>query len=113
MTKLHQDKRSSRRVKASSPAKVQVINNKEHDGQAQLRDVSLRGVYMYLQNRVAVGTTLEVVLPLPTDLSNENHKWIRCKCKVVRVEETGSREHGVAAMIEEFEALDRADIAMA
>ena len=107
------EKRSIRRFLLDLPISVKFLDNGKREIAGRTRDVSARGVYMYLQNRVAVGTTLEVVLPLPTDLSNENHKWIRCKCKVVRVEETGSREHGVAAMIEEFEALDRADIAMA
>ena len=65
MTKAQSEKRSSKRVKVQDKVKVKVGNGVAHDAQAQLRDVSLRGVFLYLQNKVAEGSTLEVVLPLP------------------------------------------------
>jgi hypothetical protein len=40
--------------------------------------------------------------------------WVRCKCRVVRVEATGKgQEFGVAAMIEEYEPLSDAAASMA
>jgi c-di-GMP-binding flagellar brake protein YcgR len=106
MAKSQGDKRSSKRVKARDKVKVKVGNGSVHHAQAQLRDISLRGVYLYLQNRVAEGSTLEVVLPLPQGILAGNENWIRCKCRVVRVEEKGGPEYGVAATIEEFQPLD-------
>lgn len=106
MAKAHSDKRSNKRVKAQDKVKVKVGNGSVHHAQAQLRDVSVRGVYLYLQNRVAEGSTLEVVLPLPAGILAGQENWIRCKCRVLRVENKGGPEFGVAAMIEEFEPLD-------
>jgi c-di-GMP-binding flagellar brake protein YcgR len=106
MAKSQGDKRSSKRVKARDKVKVKVGNGSVHHAQAQLRDISLRGVYLYLQNRVAEGSTLEVVLPLPQGILAGNENWIRCKCRVVRVEQKGGPEYGVAATIEEFQPLD-------
>jgi c-di-GMP-binding flagellar brake protein YcgR len=106
MTKSQNDKRSSKRVKTQDKVKVKVGNGAVQHAQAQLRDVSLKGVYLYLQNRVAEGSTLEVVLPLPEGILPGHENWIRCKCRVVRVENKGGPDYGVAAMIEEFEPLD-------
>jgi c-di-GMP-binding flagellar brake protein YcgR len=106
MTKSHSDKRSSKRVKAQDKVKIKVGNGSVLHAQAQLRDVSLKGVYLYLQNRVAEGSILEVVLPLPEGILPGSEDWIRCRCRVVRVEDKGGPEYGVAATIEEFEPLD-------
>jgi hypothetical protein len=108
MAKPQQDKRASKRVKGASAVTVKVVDGRAHDSQAQLRDVSMRGVFIYLQNRVAVGSTLEVVLPLPESLATDHHNWIRCFCRVVRVEEAKGRDYGVAAVIERFEPLEKA-----
>ncbi len=106
MSKPQAEKRSSRRVKTEGKVSVKVINGSDKDAQAQLRDVSMRGVFLYLQNRVAEGSSLEVVLPLPQGIMPGQENWIRCKCRVVRVENKGGPEYGVAAMIESFEPLD-------
>jgi c-di-GMP-binding flagellar brake protein YcgR len=106
MKKSHSEKRANKRFKAKDKVEVKVGNGAVHHAQAQLRDVSLKGVYLYLQNKVTEGSTLEVVLPLPQGILAGNENWIRCKCRVVRVENKGGPEFGVAATIEEFEPLD-------
>jgi c-di-GMP-binding flagellar brake protein YcgR len=113
MTKSHSDKRTSKRVKAKDKVEVKVGNGSAHHAQAQLRDVSLRGVYLYLQNKVAEGSSLEVVLPLPQGILAGQENWMRCKCRVVRVENNGGPEYGVAATIEEFEPLDTSKLPQA
>jgi len=110
MVKPQQDQRSSRRVPAQGPVTVKVVDGVAHDASAQLRDVSMRGVFIYLSKKVRVGSTLELVLPLPAGLSEAEESWIRCTCRVVRVEEGTKNEFGVAAMIEEYEPLDEADV---
>ena len=113
MTKPESDKRASRRVKSNNEVRVKVVNGDEKDAQAKLRDVSMRGVFLYLQNRVAAGSTLEMVMPVPQGIMPGQENWIRCKCRVVRVENDGGPEYGVAAMIEEFEPLDTAKLPQA
>ncbi|MFI5112201.1 MAG: PilZ domain-containing protein [Terriglobales bacterium] len=106
MKKSHSEKRANKRFKAKDKVEVKVGNGAVHHAQAQLRDVSLKGVYLYLQNKVTEGSTLEVVLPLPAGILAGPENWIRCKCRVVRVENKGGPEYGVAATIEELEPVD-------
>ncbi len=110
MAKAKQEQRSDRRVAAQGPVTVKVVDGIAADTTAQLRDVSMRGVFIFLSKRVRLGSTLELVLPLPEGLRRENQSWIRCKCRVVRVEQNPDREFGVAAMIEEYEPLEKAQV---
>ena len=100
------DKRSSKRVASKRQARVKSINGLKQELDAQTRDVSVRGVFIYLQKKVQEGSMLEVILPLPEGVTDAQEMWVRCKCRIVRVEDTG-KEHGfgVAAMIEEYEPL--------
>ncbi len=100
------DKRSSKRVPSKRAARVKSIDGMRQELDAQTRDVSVRGVFIYLQRRVAAGSTIEVILPLPEGVTEAQEMWVRCKCRVVRVEDSGKgNEFGVAAMIEEYEPL--------
>jgi PilZ domain len=110
MSKPNADKRASRRLKADGKLKVRGFN--AHDGEAHLRDFSTRGVFLYLHHRVAEGALLDLVLPLPAGVNVADEGWIRCKCRVVRVEDRGN-EFGVAAVIEEFEPLDASTLPQA
>jgi hypothetical protein len=100
------DKRTSKRVPSKRAARVKAIDGLAQELDAQTRDVSVRGVFIYLQKRLVAGSTIEVVLPLPEGVTEAQEMWVRCKCRVVRVEDTG-KEHGfgIAAMIEEYEPL--------
>jgi YbbR domain-containing protein len=100
------DKRTSKRVPSKRQARVKSINGMMQELDAQTRDVSIRGVFIYLSKKVQAGSTIEVVLPLPEGVTEAQEMWVRCKCRVVRVEDTGQENgFGVAAMIEEYEPL--------
>jgi hypothetical protein len=100
------EKRSSKRVASNRQARVKSINGMMQEVDAQTRDVSIRGVFIYLSKKIQLGSTIEVVMPLPEGVTDAQEMWVRCKCRVVRVEDTG-KEHGfgIAAMIEEYEPL--------
>jgi hypothetical protein len=52
---------------------------------------------------------VDMVLPFPSSRENDSESWVRCKCRVLRVEEIQpAREYGVAASIEEFETVQTA-----
>ena len=110
MAKPQSEKRASRRLKAAGTLTVRGFN--AHDAEGHLRDFSARGVFLYLHNKVSEGSLLELVLPLPDGVSVADEGWIRCKCRVVRVEDRGG-EYGVAAVIEEFEPLDSTNLPQA
>ena len=94
------------------PTKVPVTIKKKHNGtieelEGQTRDVSARGVFMYLSNRVAEGSELEIVFPMPQSDSPAEDTWVRCKARVLRVEKTESgHRFGVAAVLESYEKLE-------
>src|SRR5690348_4992651 len=100
------DKRTSKRVASKRQARVKSINGMMQELDAQTRDVSIRGVFIYISKKVQTGSIIELVLPLPEGVTDAQEMWVRCKCRVVRVEDTGDgRQFGVAAMIEEYEPL--------
>lgn len=94
------------------PAKVPVTIKKHHNGTSEewsgeTRDVSKRGVFMYLSNRVAEGSELELVFPMPNSESPAEDTWVRCKARVLRVEKTDNGQRfGVAAVLESYERLE-------
>ena len=100
------DTRTSKRIASKRQARVKSINGMMQEVDAQTRDVSIRGVFIYLSKKVQPGSTIEVVLPLPEGVTEAQEMWVRCKCRVVRVEDTGQEGgFGIAAMIEEYEPL--------
>lgn len=100
------DKRVSKRVPSRRDARVKAIDGTMQEINAKTRDISMRGVFIYLERHVREGSILEVVLPLPEGITDAQELWVRCKCRIVRVEETGrGNECGVAAIIEEYEPL--------
>ena len=109
-TKAKEELRRAKRI----PAKVPVtIKKKQNGGVEELvghtRDVSSRGVFMYLSNRVAEGSELELVFPMPQGDSPAEDTWVRCRARVLRVEKTdGGQRFGVAAVLESYERLEDA-----
>ncbi len=110
MANLKAERRRSKRVPVT--AKVPVRGERDRvAGEARTRDVSMQGVYIYMDTQVTPGSLLEVVLPLPSLSESDPETWVRCKCRVLRVEGTEhEREYGVAARIEEFEAVHEAKV---
>jgi len=107
-SKAKQELRRDKRINAKVPVKVK----KQHNGASEelaghTRDVSQRGVFMYLSNRVAEGSELELVFPMPQGESLAEDTWVRCKARVLRVEKTdGGERFGVAAVLESYERLE-------
>lgn len=107
-TKSKQELRQEKRISAKVPVSIK----KQNDGdvqqlEGQTRDVSERGVFMYLSNRVAEGSELELVFPMPQGQKAGEESWVRCRARVLRVEkiESGTR-FGVAAVLESYEKLE-------
>ncbi len=109
-SKAKEELRRDKRIPKTVPVSVK----KRHNGSVEeleghTRDVSQRGVFMYLSNRVAEGSELELVFPMPQSDSPAEDTWVRCKARVLRVEkmESGKR-FGVAAVLESYERLEDA-----
>lgn len=76
---------------------------------AQTRDVSARGICFFVDSSMAVGASIEFTFTLPPEITLTESIRVRCKGKVVRVDE-GNPDHkvAVAAVIDEYEFLSEA-----
>jgi hypothetical protein len=102
--KEDKEKRNTRRFALRLPVAV----NQAHNGSeaATTRDVSARGVCFYLDSSVVAGSPIEFTLTLPPEITLTESIRVRCKGKVVRVEDGASEQKvAVAAVIDEYEFL--------
>ena len=69
----------------------------------ETRDVSPGGIYFYADREISRDSEIEIILPLPTDLSEAREAWVLCRCKVVRIEPSADGRHGIGAVIQSYE----------
>ncbi|HVZ16755.1 MAG TPA: PilZ domain-containing protein [Terriglobales bacterium] len=102
------EQRRDQRVIANVPVTVKKgQNGSTEELTGHTRDLSQRGVFMYLSHRVSEGSELELVFPVPQGDSPVKDMWVRCKARVLRVEKTdGGTRFGVAAVLESYERLE-------
>ena len=105
--KTKQEQRRERRVIATVPVRAKSQSVGEMTGHTRDVGSTMRSVFVYLSSRVAVGSEVELVFPIPIGVTPADDTWVRCRARVMRVEETEqANRFGVAAVIESFEHLD-------
>jgi len=108
MPEVEQDKRATRRFALRLPLSVNYNETGSAQKSAQTRDVSARGICFYVDSSVTPGAAIEFTLTLPPEITLTESIQVRCKGKVVRVDD--SKPDGkvaVAAVIEEYEFLSQ------
>src|ERR1700746_178049 len=106
-SKTKQEQRRERRVIATVPVRAKANGSGEMTGHTRDVGSTMRSVFVYLSNRVAVGSEVELVFPIPIGVTPAEDTWVRCRARVMRCEDTDDRNRfGVAAVIESFEHLD-------
>jgi len=104
MAKSRQEKRAVPRVRWDLPASVSFRGSDR--AQAELKDVSSRGLFFFTQAKVEEDSKLEIVFMTPPELGQFGGQWVCCQATVVRVEEDKpNNKIGVAAVIDRCEAL--------
>jgi hypothetical protein len=99
-----QEKRAARRFALRIPVSVARGESLEHNEPAQLRDVSARGISLYLDSVIENGSPLSFTLTLPPEITLTESIRVQCKGRIVRVENhTNTGKMAVAAVIEEYE----------
>ncbi len=73
---------------------------------AVTKDVSARGVYIYLDSEIVENTPIEFTLTLPPEITMTQSIRVHCKGKVVRVEREKPGKIGIAAMIDHYQFLE-------
>ena len=100
MAQPQSEKRSTRRFSLELPVKL--VDQDRDAKTAQTRDVSSRGVYIYLDSEIAEGVPMEFVMTLPTEITLSDPIRVRCAGHVLRVEKHADR-HGVAVSIDRYD----------
>jgi PilZ domain len=106
MAEAQQDKRATRRFALRLPVSVTYTENGAQEKTAQTRDVSARGICFYLDSAIAAGSNIEFTLTLPPEITLTESIRVRCKGRVVRVDDASPNGRvAVAAVIDEYEFL--------
>lgn len=111
MAEARQEKRAARRFALHIPVSVVRGENvrggdSNHSEPAQIRDVSARGISLFLDSPIAQGTPIGFTLTLPPEITLTESIRVQCKGRVVRIDETpADGKMAVAAVIEEYEFL--------
>jgi PilZ domain len=101
-----QEKRAARRFALRIPVSVGRGENSNLNEDAQLRDVSARGICLYLDSPIEKGSAIGFTLTLPPEITLTESIRVQCKGRVVRTEgSSGNGKIAVAAVIEEYEFL--------
>ena len=101
-----QEKRAARRFALRIPVAVSQGGNSAESETAQIRDVSARGICLYLDRSVTEGSPISFTLTLPPEITLTESIRVQCKGRVVRVEDgVTDGKMAVAAVIEEYEFL--------
>jgi hypothetical protein len=101
-----QEKRAARRFALQIPVSVAREDDPKFSEPAQIRDVSARGVCLYLDAPIAQGSPIGFTLTLPPEITLTESIRVQCKGRVVRIENSGVQgKMAVAAVIEEYEFL--------
>ena len=100
------EKRATRRFALRLPVSVTHAGNPGATLAAQTRDVSARGICFYLETPLAINSEIDFTLTLPPEITLTESIRVRCRGKVVRVDNTlADAKVPVAAVIDEYEFL--------
>lgn len=108
MREAQQEKRAARRFALQIPVTIGRDGSTHFTESAQIRDVSARGISLYLNSPIEQGSPIGFTLTLPPEITLTESIRVQCKGRVVRVENGADALAGrlaVAAVIEEYEFL--------
>lgn len=98
------ERRSRKRIAAKLPVTVRSASGSS-EAQAQTRDISSNGVFLYTDAKMAEGADVELVLILPPELTSGEKCWVCCHARVLRIESGRDRRLGVAAEIRRMDVI--------
>src|ERR1700689_1831434 len=106
MREAQQEKRAARRFALQIPVSVGRDGNGNFSEAAQIRDVSARGICLYLDSPIERDSPIGFTLTLPPEITLTESIRVQGKGRVVRVEESATDgKLAVAAVIEDYEFL--------
>lgn len=100
------EKRSTRRFSLDLPISVKFLDNGRREVAGHTRDVSSRGVFMYLDTEIRVGAAIEFIMTLPPEITLSDPIRVRCHGRVLRVDKAGQGQ-GVAVAIDKYDFVNQ------
>ncbi len=101
------ERRAARRYDLSLPVIIRIPLEREGPSRnGKTRDISTRGVYFTIDQKLASGAELDITLTLPAEITRGTEVLVRAQGKVVRVEQKSDDDTvrmGVAAVIERYD----------
>ena len=83
-----QEHRKMRRFNVQLPVAVKVASDGEvQEMSASTKDINARGAFLYTDTKLQEGSVIEFTLTLPPEITLSQSLQVRCKGKVVRVEQ--------------------------
>ena len=99
------EQRGKRRIRSKKSVTVTSGNRSIN---AETRDISSGGMFLYADDEFAVGSQIQIVLMLPRELGISSDRMVCCHATVLRIEATaGDGRCGVAAMIDRFALMNQ------
>jgi hypothetical protein len=102
MAQPQPEKRSTRRFALELPITITYADKASTELIALARDVSSRGVFMYVDREFAEGATIEFVMNLPREITLAEPIRVQCTGRVLRLE-TKNRRQGIAVSIDKYD----------
>ena len=102
MAQPQPEKRTTRRFAFDLPISVKFLDNGQRELAGHTRDVSSRGVFMYLDTEIVAGAAIEFVMTLPPEITLSAPIRVRCLGRVLRVDRS-AQEQGVAVTIDTYD----------
>jgi len=107
---LMSERRNARRYDLSLPVLIRAAAEQgmAETQKGKTRDISTRGLYFVIDQDLRDGSNLDIMLTLPSEMTNGEDVLVKASGKVVRVEERledGSPRRGVAAIIERYDIM--------
>ena len=92
------------RVRVVSQLPLSVRYGGIYETTAEAINISARGMFLVLQQRLQIGTNVELVFRLPRRVIGVDGIWLRCTAQVVRVKEgVPEGKFGIGAKITGYE----------
>lgn len=102
MAQPQPDKRNIRRFPLDLPISVKFLDSRSRELAGHTRDVSSRGVFMYLDSDISAGGPIEFVMTLPPGITLSESIRVRCTGKILRVDKA-AQEQGLAIAIDRYD----------
>jgi len=98
-------KRKSPRMPVEELVSASWSNGGTHSAVGQTRDLSTSGVFFYADFEPVQGSTIELVLTFPPEITRGESKCVLCRGTVTRTEPNAQDKIGIAVEIDSYEVL--------